>query len=249
MDSNKSKTKHSENRLFLIVIVVLVAIFIGFIIFTPHKDKKNQVSIEGVDISSYIEESDNNGNIADHIKGDKNAPVTLFEYADFQCSGCANFNPWSKELLKEFDGKLRIIFRSYPLKMHDNAIAAASAAEAAGLQGYWEEYGDLLFSNQAEWFYSTGSKRTEQFISYFEQVTDGKGDTEKFRSDLSSEEVRKKIEFDTEIAKSLEIDATPAFFDENGKELEWIKSNTQTKAETMQIFRDYINKQLEEKNK
>ena len=106
MDSNKSKTKHSENRLFLIVIVVLVAIFIGFIIFTPHKDKKNQVSIEGVDISSYIEASDNNGNIADHIKGDKNAPVTLFEYADFQCSGCANFNPWSKELLKEFDGKV-----------------------------------------------------------------------------------------------------------------------------------------------
>ncbi|MBR3257074.1 thioredoxin domain-containing protein [Candidatus Saccharibacteria bacterium] len=249
-----TSSRDKENRPLLIAIVAVVALFIAGVIILPRiksDSKKSEVDISSYSDRNYatvIPANEDNGNIGEHIKGDESAPVTIFEYADFQCSGCANFNPWAKELLEEFDGKLRIVFRSFPLNIHQNAIAASSAAEAAGLQGYWEEYGDLLFANQAEWFYSTGSKRTEQFVSYFEEVTGGSGDVEKFRSDMSSENVKKKVNFDSAIAKQLEISATPAFFGEDGNEIEWIKSDTQTKADTLDIFRNYINEQLKQKN-
>ncbi|MBQ3430918.1 thioredoxin domain-containing protein [Candidatus Saccharibacteria bacterium] len=242
-----------NNKPLLITIIVLVAAFLGFVIAAPHlfpksDDSSSEIDLSKYDITSIIPANEDNGGIADHVKGSSDAPVTIYEYADYQCSGCANFNPWAKELLKEYDGKLRIVFRSFPLtNIHPNAIAASSAVEAAGLQGYWEEYGDLLFSNQAEWFYATGAKRNDYFVSYFEEVSDGKGDVEQFRSDMASDAVKKKVNFDDTIAKSLNISATPAFFGEDGKEIEWIKSDTQTKSETLSIFRDYINKQLAEK--
>ena len=244
-----------DNKPLLISLIVIVSLFIGAIILFPiFKNNKEDDSSSNVSVdiakynhASYIEGNEDNGGIADHIKGDPSAPVTIYEYGDYQCSGCANFNPWAKQLLKEYEGKLRIIFRSFPLSIHNNAVAASSAAEAAGLQGYWEEYGDLLFSNQAEWFYSKGSNRINYFVSYFEDVTDGKGDVNKFRSDMASAEVKKKVNFDAALAKSLNITATPAFFGEDGSEIEWILSDEQTKADTLKIFRNYIDKELEKK--
>lgn len=238
-----------NNKPLLISLVALVAVFICLIMVLPHFLKKtdDEVDITKYNLATVIEGNEDNGYIGDHIKGDKNAPVTIFEYADYQCSGCANFNPWAKELLKEYDGKLKIIFRSFPLNIHQNAIAASSAVEAAGLQGYWEEYGDLLFLNQAEWFYSSGNSRTNHFVSYFEKVSDGKGDVDKFRSDMISDAVKKKINFDTAAGQSLEISSTPTFYGEDGNEIEWIQGDAQTKADTLNIFRNYINKQLEQK--
>lgn len=238
-----------NNKPFLIVMLTVVVAFVGLIIFASlHKKKDDStIDISNYEFTSVIDGNEDNGFIGDHIKGDKNAPLTIFEYADYQCSGCANMNPWMKELLKEYDGKLRVVFRSFPLNIHKNAVAASSAVEAAGLQGFWEEYGDLLFSNQAEWFYSTGSSRSELFVNYFKQVAGNKGDVDKFRSDMASDNVKKKVNFDASIAKSLEIDSTPAFFGEDGKEIDWIQSDSQTKADTLNIFRNYINKQLEQK--
>ena len=242
----------------LLVVLLVVGAFVGLIVY-----KVNHPSASGdngdplaydIDLSSYnltsvIAASPENGNIGDHVKGDPNAPVTIFEYADFQCSGCAMMAPHIDQLLNEYEGKLKIVYRSYPLpSLHPNAIAAASAAEAAGLQGYWEEYASMLFANQSEWFYSTGTARTTLFMEYFKSLTGGKGDLAKFRSDMSSESVKLKIKFDNAIAANVyKLDSTPSFIGEDGEVLEWYYKEKQTMTDTYQFFKDYIDGQLKSK--
>ena len=103
------------------------------------------------------------------------------------------------------NGKLAIVYRSFLLSYHQNGTAAASAAEAAGLQGYWKEYADKLFEEQSEWEYADTSERTELFNKYFKEVTNNKGDLDKFNQDIASEAVSKKISFDMGIGKRVDV--------------------------------------------
>ena len=117
------------------------------------------------------------------------------------------------ELLKKYEGKVAVVYRNFLLSYHQNATAAASSAEAAGLQGYWEKYAEALFSNQAEWDYASSSERTKLFERYFMEVTDSQGDLEKFRNDCKGDAVSKKLSFDAGIGHRLsEITGTPSFF-------------------------------------
>ena len=247
-----------KNLRILIIVAVVVAATVGLLIYKSKLNSSSGASADplaySVDFSQYdllsvIEPSEANGYIGDHIKGDPSAPVTLFEYADFQCSGCAMMAPYVDQLLSEYEGKLRIIYRNYPIpSLHPNAIAAVSAAEAAGLQGYWEEYGSMLFANQAEWFYSTGTARTTLFMDYFRSLTNGAGDVAKFRSDMASAEVKTKIKFDNAIATdAYKLDSTPTFIDEDGNVLDWYYKEKQTMSETYQFFQDYVDAKLKEK--
>ncbi|MBQ6321087.1 thioredoxin domain-containing protein [Candidatus Saccharibacteria bacterium] len=243
-----------KNWKILVVILLVVAAFIGLIIYKAKNPKAEdntdplayEVDLSKYDLLSVIPANEENGNIADHIKGDSDAPVTIFEYADFQCSGCALMAPYVDQLLSEYEGKLRIIYRNYPIpSLHPNAIAAISAAEAAGLQGYWEEYGSMLFANQSEWFYSTGTARTTLFMDYFRSLTGGKGDVAKFRSDMASEAVKTKMKFDHAIAtNAYKLDSTPTFIGEDGQVIEWYYKEKQTMSETYEFFKDYVDKQL-----
>ena len=178
------------------------------------------INYNDYDLFSIITPNSHNGQIGDNIKGDKDAPVLIFEYADFQCPGCASMNTRINDAIKEADGKLAIVYRNYLLSYHRNGTAAASAAEAAGLQGYWKPYADKLFSEQAEWEYSTGSERTALFDKYFTEITDGKGDLSKFHKDIASDQVSQKISFDMGIGKHIGISATPAFFID-GQLIDW----------------------------
>ena len=130
-----------------VVIVALLAIA-GFAVI----DGNNKATdFEKYDFYSVIEPTPDNGNIGDHVKGDKDAPVLIFEYADYQCPGCASINPRVNKAIEQLDGKMAVVYRSYLLSYHLNGTAAASAAEAAGLQGYWKPYADKLFAQQSEW--------------------------------------------------------------------------------------------------
>jgi protein-disulfide isomerase len=86
----------------------------------------------------------------DHAKGAEHAPVTLVEYADFECPHCKLAEPVLKHLLEIHPGKLRLVFRHFPLEgVHPHALLAAQAAEAAAGQGKFWEMHDLLFANSA----------------------------------------------------------------------------------------------------
>jgi Na+:H+ antiporter, NhaA family len=87
----------------------------------------------------------------DHVRGDPGAPVTLVEYADFQCPYCGDAYPVIHELLERFGDRLRFVFRHMPLSdLHPRAEAAAEAAEAAGAQGRFWEMHDRLFTHQRQ---------------------------------------------------------------------------------------------------
>ena len=87
---------------------------------------------------------------ADHILGPSHAAVTVVEYGDFECPNCKQAAPAVKLLLQRFNGRVRFIWRHFPLEgVHPHALPAALAAEAAGAQGKFWAMHDLLFENQA----------------------------------------------------------------------------------------------------
>lgn len=200
-----------------IIAVVAFLIIAGFLVIDGNNKATNY---NDYDFYSVIEPDEHNGYIGDNVKGDPQAPVLIFEYADFQCPGCASINPRVNSAIEKTDGKLAIVYRNFILSYHQNGTAAASAAQAAGLQGYYKAYADKLFSEQAEWEYASASERTALFQKYFTEVSNGEGDLEKFNSDLASENVSKKISFDMGIAKRVDIASTPAFYID-GQLIDW----------------------------
>ena len=210
-----------------VIVGVVVVALLGVATWAIIDGNNKATDYKDYDFNTIIEASKDNGGIGDHVKGDKEAPVVIVEYADFQCSACASINPRVRKAVDELDGKLAVVYRNFLLSYHQNGTAAASAAEAAGLQGYWEEYGDRLFEGQAEWYYANGSERTEIFNRYFAEVTGGKGDIEKFNQDIASEAVSKKISFDMGIGRRVDISGTPAFYID-GQFIDWAHEGSVT---------------------
>ena len=205
-----------------------------------------------------LEASEENGYIADHVKGSADAPVVIVEYADFGCSHCASINPYVDKAVEELGDKVAFVHRNFLLKFQ-NSTAAASAAEAAGLQGYWKQFANLLFSNQSEWSYASASERTILFNEYFVKASDGKGDVDKFLSDIGSENVSKKINNDIKMGKAVNLQGTPSFYIDgqlidwsvassieiNGKTVSW-DSGRLTADQFAQLFRDIADAKLGE---
>lgn len=237
----RSFSKSGFSKIGIAIIAVLVVLFAGLLTWSLSNKKANEVDYSKYDFNSYIGASEDNGNIADHVKGSKDAPVLIFEYADYQCPGCATVNPRVNKLVEEYDGKVGVVYRNFLLSYHKNGTAAASAAEAAGLQGYWKEYADKLFANQSTWEYASADERTDLFVDLFEDVTDGKGDVEKFKSDMASKEVAKKIDFDMGIGKKIEIPGTPALY-LDGEWLDFSEANTEEKF--LNFMRERIDAKL-----
>ncbi|MBR2766733.1 thioredoxin domain-containing protein [Candidatus Saccharibacteria bacterium] len=203
-----------------VIVGVLIVAAIGVAAYFVIDGNNKATDFSKYDFYSVIPANKDNGNIGDHVKGDANAPVLIFEYADYQCPGCASINTKVNKAIEELDGKLAVVYRSFLLSYHKNGTAAASAAEAAGLQGYWKEYADKLFAEQAEWEYASASDRTAMFDKYFLEVSDGKGNVDKFNEDMASEAVSKKISFDMGIGNRMNIEGTPAFYID-GQLIDW----------------------------
>jgi len=85
----------------------------------------------------------------EHVLGEPDAPVTVTEYGDYECPYCAAAAPVLKRLVTESDGRVRLVFRNFPLAdVHPYALTAALAAEAAGAQDQFWPMHYLLFRNQ-----------------------------------------------------------------------------------------------------
>lgn len=148
-----------------------------------------------------------------HVRGNPNAPVTLEEFADFQCGACGVYYPELKKIEAEFGDKLRVIFRERPLvPPHDHALIAAQAAEAAGLQNRFWEMHDKLYENQAAW--SDARDLGPIFVDYAKQIG---LNPDQFMKDLNGEAVAGRIFQDGKRAHSFGVNSTPTFF-VNGKE-------------------------------
>lgn len=157
--------------------------------------------------------SEDSGNLAEKVIGDpETASLVIYEYADYGCSHCSEWNEIINAYVEENPEQIAVIFRSFDLGF-TNGSTAAKAATAAQIQGYWVPYKDLLYENQSKWSNSSlsASDAEDLFVQYFAEVSGGQGDLEKFRADLNSDAVAKRLEFESDLAKEIGIEGTPTF--------------------------------------
>ena len=147
----------------------------------------------------------------DHVRGPVNAPVTIIEYADFECPACEAYEPVLEKLEAEASTTFKILYRHYPLPQHANALPAAYAAEAAGLQGKFWEMHDLLLINHTDW--TEASDPTSIFVGYATKIG---LDLNKFKTDMAGDAVKARVQTDADESQKLGLDYTPTFF-LNGK--------------------------------
>ncbi len=144
-------------------------------------------------------------------EGKKNAPVTMIECSDFQCPFCARFfNDTQTELRKNEikDGKVKLVFKNFPLPFHQYAEKAAEAAECANKQGKFWQMHDLLFS-------SGGRLDIDSLKSYAKKIGLDQG---KFDHCLDSGETAGMVSADKAQCAAAGVQGTPTFFI-NGKML------------------------------
>ena len=139
----------------------------------------------------------------DHVAGPYDAPLELVMYGDFQCPYCSAAQSIVRRVRERLDGRLKFVFRHFPLtEVHPDAQLAAEAAEAASAQGSFWEMHDALYAN--------GGRLAEADLI---ALADRIGlDRERFRADLDSGAARARVARDAEAARASGVTGTPAFF-------------------------------------
>ncbi|HAZ28915.1 MAG TPA: hypothetical protein DCY48_04040 [Candidatus Magasanikbacteria bacterium] len=85
----------------------------------------------------------------DHIRGNKNATISVIEFSDFQCPFCKSFDATMKQVIETYGDDVRWVYRHFPLdSLHPNARNAALASECASEQGKFWEFSDMMFADQ-----------------------------------------------------------------------------------------------------
>jgi protein-disulfide isomerase len=145
-----------------------------------------------------------------HMRGPKSAPVTIEEFGDFQCPPCAMMSGVLKKTEEEEKGKVRVVFRHFPLAMHAHAREASLAAEAAEMQGKFWEMHDLLYKEQANW------SKAQDAPGMFDSYAGTLGlDVERFKKDVQNPEVAARIDADQKVGSSRGVTSTPTLFINN----------------------------------
>jgi protein-disulfide isomerase len=145
---------------------------------------------------------------ASMIRGAAAAPVTILEFSDYQCPFCKRAQPVLERLLAEFPGKVRIVFKDYPLDFHEGARPAAEAARCAGAAGRYWDYHDLLFLAQPAF-------SRDDLITYAHRVG---LDRTAFSLCLDARRFGPAVEADVAEGRALGVSGTPTFF-VNGRRL------------------------------
>jgi protein-disulfide isomerase len=159
------------------------------------------------------------------MKGDKNAPVTIVQWSDFQCPFCSRVEPTVSKVMDEYKGKVRVVWRDLPLPFHPNALPSAIAARAAGEQGKFWEMHDKLFADQQHEDRATFEKYAQELGL----------NMAKFKAALDAQKGKSEIEADAAAGGKIGAHGTPAFF-VNGKFL--------SGAQPFEVFKAKIDEEL-----
>ncbi len=244
----------------LIAVGVLISIVLSAWILRDLKSVKSDISARNQQISSAIEEvkklaasrpsarpvppSPQNVKVSiddDPIKGDTKAPVTIVEFSDFQCPFCKRFyDQVLPSLDKEYisTGKVRLVFRDYPLEFHKNALPAAIAANCAQEQGkYWQVH-NFLFEHPDK-------LDTVNMLSSADELNLNR---EKFEKCVNDKTKEAEINKDFQDGQLYGVRGTPSFFigktEDNKNELTGVYIRG---AQPFQVFKTEIDKLLAQK--
>jgi protein-disulfide isomerase len=162
-----------------------------------------------------------------HVRGGAEARVTLEEFGDFQCPPCGFLAATLLKVEHDYADSVRVVFRQFPLAMHQHAMTAACAAEAAGLQGRFWEMHDLLFQNSKSWGkLAPGPNASvppntaipqpetpESVRAIFSGYAAKLGlDVDRFNRDMDAGDVKARIKLDQDRGASVGVDRTPFLF-------------------------------------
>jgi len=139
------------------------------------------------------------------IRGNKDAPIVLVEYSDFECPYCSRGAQVVKQLRSKYGDKIQFIYKHLPLPFHKQAMISAQYYEAIRLQSPEKafEFHDKIFENQA--LLQKGPSELEKIAKSFSI------DMAKLKKDLNSEKVKSRIEEDMSEAQKFGIQGTPGF--------------------------------------
>jgi len=186
----------------LVILAVIVLLGGGALLLIGNADKVTPPGPTPPPVAWNQERFDKLVKDAPHVKGDANAPVTIVEFADFQCPACRRaYNGLLHKILTK--PSVRLVFHHFPFAdMHPRAIPAALAAEAAAKQGkFWPMYENLF----------TGEK-TELTDKYIEECARKSGcNIDQFKNDLKDRSLLKRVSEDRTLGENNYVSSTPTF--------------------------------------
>jgi protein-disulfide isomerase len=134
--------------------------------------------------------------------GSERAPVTIVVFSDFQCPFCASESPRLRRVVDQFHGRVKLVFKHFPLASHPRAKAAAIATEAAHEQGKFWEMHDVLFANATQ-------LEDDDIRRYARQIG---LDMRRFEESYGAQKGKAAVERDRAEGDRLGVPGTPAVF-------------------------------------
>ncbi|HEY6589266.1 MAG TPA: DsbA family protein [Nitrososphaeraceae archaeon] len=178
--------------------------------------------------------------------GNPNAPITIFDFSDFQCSMCARYVKTTEPIINETyvqTGKAKLVFKHFPIRGFDS-VGASMAAQCINDQGqskFWK-FHNLLYHNQG--VIDSGWVSKENLKNFASQIY--RLDMDKFVECLDSEKYKEYVQNDLELAKKFKFTESPSFIilNNDGTDPEYLSG-----AHPFPSFASIINKKLERLNK
>jgi len=197
MNAPNKKKSDEGNPLYTALAVLLVLAGIGIVYFAFFSNNGNGPIVDPSVLGSG------------HTKGNENASVTVVEFGDFQCPACGFAFTQLEQILPEYEGRVKFIFKQFPLSSaHPFAYKAAEASECADEQGKFWELHDIMYQKQP----------TLAIPDLKGYALDLGLDVTQFGQCIDSGKYSSKVASDIALGNSLGVNSTPTFF-VNGKSM------------------------------
>ncbi len=141
------------------------------------------------------------------VKGERNAPIQITEFIDFQCPACAQGAKFLKKFMQDHPSLVRLELKYYPLSMHHHSFVSARYVQCAGRQGKLWAYEDELIEKQHQWEMLFDAKPAFDFIAQDVHL-----DISKLNTCLQDPQVDAQIEADKQEGQSRGVRSTPTYF-------------------------------------
>jgi protein-disulfide isomerase len=194
--------KNSSNMPLIITIVfTIVLMVVGIVVLSKTSSKP----LSSTEKEQRLVRSDS------HVRGKSDSKVTIVEFSDFECPACGKYYPEFTKIEQDYQDRVKIIYRHFPLNsIHPLAQKAAEASEAAGAQDKFWEYYAILFEKQAEWSSLSKDQAIVKFVEFAQQINIK--DINKFETELKNDTYTNRVVEDSNDAKALDIPGTPTIF-------------------------------------
>ena len=138
----------------------------------------------------------------------EDAPVTVVEFLDFECEACRAQFPVMERIREDYEGRINMVVRYFPLPGHRNSGPSAAAVEAAAQQDALDGMYRLMFETQGEWGESQ-EDQSEVFVGFAEDLG---LDMDEFVATMEDDRTRERVRADFDDGLALGVQGTPTIF-------------------------------------